>query len=662
MSWTITSSNNKLAGVIEALEGVQSVNSKHRSRDQSDHTLQARDAGSPHPVARDPESSVSSEPVELVRRDVPWYSCLANNTDIQKTEDFLKSKIQPGSRYLYIKSGKEILGWWKLYLDDDAKKAVEAYEGITGLRPGGSKIEWFRAISSGKQLQPPLRSVDLAARNHLLDRRSGTWTKQQNADKALIMNSQYQGANLDKLNDFVYQKGAGEGIFIYVLDEGVRVSAYNLEFHPPGDDPLNFQILQTDTSQNENQDKYADDSHEHIHGTGVAARILGTKFGLAKEATLISVKMTFDSLDFSAAISMVLDDLEANPGREHRSVISFAGGWGEVDRDANTYEKLKNDDVLQREFGYTLRRIMNLGVPIVCASGNYGEKQGRENIDTLPALFQDEDTPLINVGAADYEGKRAPSSQGGSQLTLYAPGVDIIIPQNTDFQSRKGSGTSLAAPQVAGLIATYLSYAQRPWDDSKKGIERVKAIRDYLVSDASSWERQPGIRMIWNGATKEDHESAGASTAKPPSTAPKEKTKALGIVFGARGVNEYIGKPYEKITVENRWLFFATDRGKSATCYKEQDAVLASKINSKDWNLFENPGWPAGTYSLKIDNMDCDYKNDGKGNPGALWCKTLIKPIQCFEENMRTAKDGATKCEPGGGEQIMRRPVVYCEW
>ena len=66
---------------------------------------------------------------------------------------------------------------------------------------------------------------------------------------------------------------------------------------------------------------------------------------------------------------------------------------------------------------------------------------------------------------------------------------------------------NIAAPQVAGLIATYLSYSTKPWDDSKTGVERVKAIRDYVTSEHSSWVRASGsnIRVIWNGATKADH-------------------------------------------------------------------------------------------------------------------------------------------------------------
>jgi hypothetical protein len=42
----------------------------------------------------------------------------------------------------------------------------------------------------------------------------------------------------------------------------------------------------------------------------------------------------------------------------------------------------------------------------------------------------------------------------------------------------------------------------------KTGIERVRAIRDYIKSDASSWERKGGIRMMWNGADEAAHNGA----------------------------------------------------------------------------------------------------------------------------------------------------------
>jgi hypothetical protein len=71
-----------------------------------------------------------------------------------------------------------------------------------------------------------------------------------------------------------------------------------------------------------------------------------------------------------------------------------------------------------------------------------------------------------------------------------------------------------AAPAVAGVIATYMSRAKVPWSDNDKGYARVSAIRDYLRSDASSDIRNPfaneAIRIVWNGATIDDHKGAQA--------------------------------------------------------------------------------------------------------------------------------------------------------
>jgi hypothetical protein len=159
------------------------------------------------------------------------------------------------------------------------------------------------------------------------------------------------------------------------------------------------------------------------------------------QATLVSVKTGYDSDEILAGINLILDDIRARPGREHRSVVVVSGGWYEPDK--KTYEKVKNDHGLQVMYGNDIRALLELGVPIVCATGNDAQKPGRETIDSLPALFADETTPIINVGAVDSNGERAPFSQGGGQVTIYAPGVDIEILYKYDDQQKIEFGTSL---------------------------------------------------------------------------------------------------------------------------------------------------------------------------------------------------------------------------
>lgn len=151
--------------------------------------------------------------------------------------------------------------------------------------------------------------------------------------------------------------------------------------------------------------------------------------------------MSLDFEDITNSFKLVLQDLKANPDHARQSVVVVARGWQEDGK--KTYADVIKDDVFVNLHAGSLRQILGLGVPVVCAAGNYAEQQGRQDIDTLPMLFQYDATPLINVGAANYDGSRRAASQGGSQLTLYAPGQDVEVPQRIDFQSQLESGTSM---------------------------------------------------------------------------------------------------------------------------------------------------------------------------------------------------------------------------
>lgn len=87
-----------------------------------------------------------------------------------------------------------------------------------------------------------------------------------------------------------------------------------------------------------------------------------------------------------------------------------------------------------------------------------------------------------------------------------------------------------------------MNYDPVPWDATKTGKDRVKAIKAFIVTDQSSWDDSGKERAIWNGAKKADHQSAGAngqgSTAPPPPpppppTPPKAACKVLQQGLGA---------------------------------------------------------------------------------------------------------------------------------
>lgn len=116
-----------------------------------------------------------------------------------------------------------------------------------------------------------------------------------------------------------------------------------------------------------------------------------------------------------------------------------------------TYETAKADPDGMAFKAY-LDQLAALGTPFVTSAGNNGEQ--RPNIDLLPQVLEDEDTPIINVGAVDYQGKLWSGSQDGDQVTIYAAGFPSESQSKKDKTPILTGGTSLAAPAVAGLIAT----------------------------------------------------------------------------------------------------------------------------------------------------------------------------------------------------------------
>lgn len=69
----------------------------------------------------------------------------------------------------------------------------------------------------------------------------------------------------------------------------------------------------------------------------------------------------------------------------------------------------------------------------------------------------------------------------------------------------------MAAPVVAGELANLLSADTVPFDTSDGNL--VRSAKSYLQSDLGSWERVPGISVLWNGVTEADNPSADTAMA-----------------------------------------------------------------------------------------------------------------------------------------------------
>lgn len=210
----------------------------------------------------------------------------------------------------------------------------------------------------------------------------------------------------------------GKNVDIYVLDTGIKNTHQQFETNKvkKGYNPSKKNTITDD---------------KNGHGTHVASTIIGNTLGIARDSTIIPVK--------------VLDD-------------NGSGTWTNVIRgiewSVKQFKKSKRCSIISMSLGGYVNKAVNRaideaykeGIFISVAAGN----SYRNACNYSPASA----SKAYTVGSTTIKDTMSSFSNYGKCVNIFAPGSNILgawIKSNTD--TRIISGTSMACPHVTGTVA-----------------------------------------------------------------------------------------------------------------------------------------------------------------------------------------------------------------
>ena len=314
-------------------------------------------------------------------------------------------------------------GDYIVVLKDDANpRSVAALLGINPKRVYTASLQGFAATLTRGQLNalehnPAVRYVEPDAPVQL-------FTTQLFPVWGLDRIDQH---NLPLSNTFNYTAN-GTGVVIYILDTGIRKT--HAQFGVRAD------YINNGLGGNFVGDANPDAADCHGHGTHVAGIAAGSGFGVAKGARIRAGRVV-DCTGFGTT-SMVIAGMDWIITNGYKpGVVNMSLGNGDV-------QSVRD----------MAGRLYTAGFEVVAAAGN-GDFAGtpQNACQQSPAGYVN----ALTVGSTTSADHESSFSNYGTCVDLLAPGSSIKSAWvGTDTSTNIRSGTSMAAPHVAGVAALYL--------------------------------------------------------------------------------------------------------------------------------------------------------------------------------------------------------------
>lgn len=299
-------------------------------------------------------------------------------------------------------------------------------------------------------------------------------TIEKNAPWGLARISHRESLSFGNFNKYLYAEEGGEGVDAYVIDTGTNTKHVDFE----GRAKWGKTIPQGDADEDGNG-----------HGTHCSGTIAGKKFGVAKKANVHAVKVlrSNGSGTMSDVVKGVEWAAEAHIKKSKKGDKKFKGSVANMSLGGGS----------SRTLDLAVNAAVDAGIHFAVAAGN-------DNADACnysPAAAE----KAVTVGASTLADERAYFSNYGKCTDIFAPGLNILSTWvGSEHATNTISGTSMASPHIAGLLAYYVSLV--PAKDSAYAVADItpKQLKATLINVATEGtltdipSDTPNL-LAWNG-------------------------------------------------------------------------------------------------------------------------------------------------------------------